>query len=72
MPSPTTCTAYRWPDERSGLVAWLIVFPDRQLYGWRRSEEAANQAMSFWCRAFGCSAFVLYQSHPNEVSHAAQ
>lgn len=66
------CTAYRWLDEANGLVAWLVdLGPRGLLYGWRRTEAGANEAISFWARSMGHPLVTLHQQHPNEVGHAA-
>ncbi len=70
LPEPTRPTAYRWPDQESGLIAWLIHQPDGSLlYGWRRDERGANEAISWWCRTLGLSTTLVHNGHPNEEMH---
>ena len=71
--SPTTCTAYRWLDDESGLVAWLVSLPDGSIAsGYRRSEAEANERIGFWCRVFHSPLAYLFPHHPNkEVRRAS-
>jgi hypothetical protein len=68
-----TPTAYRWLDEESGLVAWLLRFPTGStVSGFESTPSEANTRIWVWCRRGSYPRVVVYPHHPEtEVRHAS-